>query len=104
MKRGGRYFEGTVERLDVTVDWAVGNNSDIIAAFTDWVRKSRPDWIPETRGDASRANVDAAFLTRLAVMRLMHWYSPTRSLQLATTYSANESSAPRDTYCAAQHR
>ena len=69
-----RFFSGGAELLVVCVNWAAGNNSDIVAAFTDWVGKSRPGEIPEPRGDASRANVDAAYLTRLAVMRLRHSY------------------------------
>lgn len=74
-KLGQRSISGTVEYLVVAVNWAGGNDSDIAAAFADFLRKSRPKDFPELRGDASRGNVTAAFLTRLAVMRLLNSYN-----------------------------
>jgi hypothetical protein len=70
----GRVRVGTTENLFVSINWAAANNEEIIAAFAKWVRASRPSDLPEPRGDASRRNVSAAYLTRLAVMRLLHRY------------------------------
>jgi hypothetical protein len=81
--RKGLTFVDRKEIVSVFIDWAAGNNSEIVSAFGDWVRKSRPEDIPEPRGDASRRNVKAAFLKRLAVMRLLHHYPFTRALILA---------------------
>jgi hypothetical protein len=82
-KEGGRTFVGTVENLIVRINWAVANNEEIISSFATWVRTSRPTRIPDPRGDASRHNVTAAFLTRLAVMRLLHRYPHWKALDLA---------------------
>jgi hypothetical protein len=74
-KKGGRMFvDNTRENIILSIDWAEANNEQIISAFGKWIRNSRPPDIPEPRGDASRQNVTAAFLTRLAVMRLLHHY------------------------------
>ena len=81
-KRGWRCFVGTGENLILWLNWASANNSDIVAAFAHWVRKSRPENHPEPRGDASRENVTAALLTRLAVMRLLHSYTHSEALAL----------------------
>jgi len=70
----GRIRIGNVENLIVSIDWSVANNGEIVRAFGQWVRKSRPGDIPEPRGDASRQNVEAAYLTRLGVMRLLHYH------------------------------
>jgi len=70
----GRIRIGNVENLIVSIDWSMANDSEIVRAFGQWVRKSRPGDIPEPRGDASRQNVEAAYLTRLGVMRLLHYY------------------------------
>ncbi len=80
---GGRVHLGSVEHLLVSINWAGGNNKDLSAAFADWLRKSRPKEYPEPRGDASRWNVDAAYLTRLAVMRLLHSFTYTAAAALA---------------------
>ena len=85
--RGGRCYINTGEVLIVWLDWALGNNSDIVGVLADWVAKSRPKWIKEKRGDGSRANVDAAFLTRLAVMRLLHWYPHDKATDLADQHN-----------------
>lgn len=71
-KRGGRCIVGGGENLILWLNWASANNSEIVDAFASWVRASRPKNYPEPRGDASRENVTAALLTRLAVMRLLH--------------------------------
>ena len=73
-KRGTRCFLGVGENLILWLNWANANNSDIVAAFATWVRASRPKEMPEPRDDASRENVTAALLTRLAVMRLLHYF------------------------------
>lgn len=79
-KRGGRCFVGTEENLILRLNWASANNSEIVDAFASWVRASRPKKYPEPRGDASRENVTAALLTRLAVMRLLHSYPHSEAL------------------------
>ncbi len=82
-KKGGRKFVSTTENLIVSIDWAAANNEEIISAIADWVRKSRPTTIREPRGDASRHNITAAFLTRLAVMRLLHQHKHLEAVEIA---------------------
>jgi hypothetical protein len=61
----------------------VVSNDQIIGAFADWIRHSRPKEFQRPRNDASRENVTAAFLKRLAVMRLLHNCSHQDALDLA---------------------
>ena len=82
-RRGGRCFLGTGENLILWLNWAEANNKEIVEVFAKWVRESRPKRYPEPRGDASRENVTAALLTRLAVMRLLHSRSHWDALALA---------------------
>lgn len=65
-KRGGRCILGGGENLILWINWAEANNTEIIEAFAEWVRESRPKQYPEPRGDASRENVTATYLTRLS--------------------------------------
>jgi hypothetical protein len=83
--KGGRiHIGGTVENLIMSIDWSAANNGELLESFGRWPRDSRPGEIPESRGDASRQNVAAAYLTRLGVMRLLHYYPfwPARELAL----------------------
>ena len=82
-KRGRRIYSGGDEILIVEVNWAGGGNDDIINAFAEWVRSSRPKQYPPPRNDASRENVTAALLTRLAVMRLLHRFKHGEALNIA---------------------
>jgi hypothetical protein len=70
-----RFKSSGIEHRVIMFDWASGSNNEIIAAFADWVRHSRPPQFPSPRDDASRENVNAALLTRLAVMRLLHTHA-----------------------------
>ena len=81
--RNGRSITGSVGTLVLEVDWAAGNNSDIVAALAPLIGKMRPRTIPEPRGDNSRDNVSAGFLTRLAVMRLLNRYPFSQAYDLA---------------------
>jgi hypothetical protein len=85
-KRGRRKFIDMKENLIVSIDWAAANNDEIVCAFEKWVRNSRPQDIPEPRGDASRQNVRAAFLTRLAVTRLLHHYPHQAAVEIARNH------------------
>ena len=69
--KGCRHYSYDFERLIVEVNWGSGSNNDIIAAFGKHIRENRPPGNPPPRGDASRQNVIAAFLTRLAQLRLL---------------------------------
>lgn len=69
-----RFFSGGVEHLLVSVNWSLGNNSEIAARFHEWLNDQRPANYPEPRTDASRENVTAALLERLKVMRLLSVY------------------------------
>ena len=81
-----RFFISRIESVLLSVHWASATNDDIIAEFDTWVRKSRPKWIGSPRNDASRENVTTAFLTRLAVMRLLHIYPHFKSLDKAQNH------------------
>ncbi len=94
-KRGGRCFVGTGENLILWLNWANANNSEIVDAFASWVRASRPKEYAEPRGDASRENVTAAFLTRLAVMRLLHSYPLSNILDKALEFEDGKMKMPK---------
>ncbi len=78
-----RWKASGIEYLPIAINWTAGSNDQIIAAFADWIRHNRPTGFPAPRSDASRENVTAAFLTRIAVMRLLHNYSHYDALELA---------------------
>jgi hypothetical protein len=77
-----KYF-GTVEKVAIAIDWSAGTNDDIIEAVASWVRNSRPASFPSPRADSSRENVAAAFLSRLAVARLLNHHPHTTALDYA---------------------
>jgi len=81
--RNRRWFTGTGEYMLVRVEYADCNNSDIASAFKELVSKRRPESFPEPRSETSRANVTAAVLNRLAVMRLLNQYSFVDAARLA---------------------
>jgi hypothetical protein len=85
-KETRRFTSSGIEHLAVAIDWTVGSNDQIIAAFASWIRNNRPEALPSPRSDASRENVAAAFLTRIAVMRLLHKYSHYEALGLAQSH------------------
>ena len=74
-KPGTRFFSGSIELMITTIDWASANNSDLVEAFAKWVQTSRPAQYSEPRGDGTREAVNAAFLTRLGTMRLLHHFT-----------------------------
>ena len=94
-KRGGRCMIGAGENLILWLNWASANNSEIVDAFASWVRASRPKEYPEPRGDASRENVTAALLTRLAVMRLLHCYPLSKVLDKALEFEDGKMKMPK---------
>jgi hypothetical protein len=65
---------GTKATITIKIDWAAGNDQEIVKHIADWVRASRPKNIREPRGDGFRENVNAALLKRLSTMRLLHHY------------------------------
>jgi hypothetical protein len=70
-----RRFTSSIEHLLIAIDWTGGSNNDIAEALANWIRKNRPSRFPPPHDDASRENVNGAFLTRLAVMRLLHTHA-----------------------------
>jgi hypothetical protein len=72
-----------IEHVLIAINWTAGVNDQIIRAFGDWVRHNRPKQFPPPRNDASRRNITAAFLTRLANMRLLHNCSHSDAFDLA---------------------
>jgi len=81
-----RRFTSGIEHLIIAINWTTGSNDDIIAALAKWIRHRRPTQFSAPRSDASRENVTAAFLTRIAVVRLLHNYSHFDALRLAQRY------------------
>jgi hypothetical protein len=81
-----RFKSSGVELLPMEINWTAGSNDQTIGAFADWIRHNRPKQFPPPRSDASRKNVMAAFLTRIAGMRLLHHYSHYDGLYLAQSH------------------
>jgi hypothetical protein len=86
-KETRRFKSSGIEHLVIAIDWTVGSNDQIIGGFGDWVRHNRPKQFASPRSDASRENVTAAFLKRLAVMRLLHNCSHQDAMELAQHHS-----------------
>jgi hypothetical protein len=82
-KKARRFTTSGIEHLIIAINWSAGSNDKIIAALANWIRHKRPAQFPPPQGDASRENVAAAFLTRIAVVRLLHNYSHAEALRLA---------------------
>jgi hypothetical protein len=78
-----RFKTSGFEYLPIAINWTAGSNDQIIAAFANWVRRNRPRQFQDLRSGASRKNVTAAFLKRIAVMRLLHNCSHDDALDLA---------------------
>ena len=80
---GARCYVSGWEQVYLCIKWAAGTNDDIIAAFEDWVRKSRPEKYPPPRGRGSRKKVIEAPLSQLTTMRLLAAYPYDKAAALA---------------------
>ena len=69
-------WESGTEKAVVEINWGIFTNEEIVQSFRKWVKTNRPQDVPAPSDKGHKPGDVRAYLTRLAVMRLLAHYTP----------------------------